>query len=158
MHACSEAAAGRHKVCIVESVEASTLCDAIQRCLLRFKMQHVLVPLVVVVCFTTCTCRHFVSCVCVLRFCFVCFHLCKVCFLWALGSIMVQYIADDIGYNQPFIFTYIGSCALSSCLPIYLACSWAGLAPNPPFRSEEGRSVPPRYCIVSSSPNIYLIL
>lgn len=55
LHACSEAAGGRHKVCVVESVDAILgsipICDCMTRSNVVYcvsKMQHVLAPLVFV--------------------------------------------------------------------------------------------------------------
>ncbi|CAM9419899.1 unnamed protein product [Pylaiella littoralis] len=56
--------------------------------------------------------------------------------LWAAGSIIVQFVADDIGYNQPFVFAYIGSGVMTLFVPSYLGLSLLGLAHNPPFREE----------------------
>lgn len=62
----------------------------------------------------------------------------KVSMLWAFASILVQHIADDIGFDQPFVFTYIGSGVMSTCVPAYLACASLGLVKNPPLRDETG--------------------
>eukprot|EP00752_Nemacystus_decipiens_P009315 g8324.t1 len=67
------------------------------------------------------------------------FFVFLVCLLWASGSIIVQFVADDIGYNRPFVFTYIGSGVISGLVPSYLVLSLLGLARNPPLREEGGR-------------------
>ncbi len=62
----------------------------------------------------------------------------QVSLLWAAGSVIVQYVADDIGYNQPFVFTFIGSGVMTLFVPSYLVSSLLGLAHNPPIREESG--------------------
>lgn len=66
------------------------------------------------------------------------FAFVKVSFLWAGGSVLLQHISRDIGYNQPFVFTYVASCAISMCLPTYLGMSLLGLVYNPPLRDKTG--------------------
>lgn len=52
---------------------------------------------------------------------------------------MAQHVANDIGYNEPFVFSYIASGALSTCLPIYFFSSLLGLVPKPPLREKKGQ-------------------
>ncbi|CAM9408666.1 unnamed protein product [Ectocarpus sp. 13 AM-2016] len=66
------------------------------------------------------------------------FFIVLVSVLWAAGSIIVQFIADDIGYNQPFVFTYICSAVMTFFVPSYLGLAFVGLAHNPPFRDRAG--------------------
>lgn len=65
-------------------------------------------------------------------------HTHQVCLLWASGSVIVQFVADDIGYNRPFVFTYIGSGIISCLVPSYLGLSLLGLVQNPPLREGSG--------------------
>eukprot|EP00903_Cladosiphon_okamuranus_P019971 g18350.t3 len=66
------------------------------------------------------------------------FFIFLVCLLWASSSIIVQIVADNIGYNQPFVFTYIGSSVISCLVPSYLGLSLLGLVRNPPLREGSG--------------------
>lgn len=58
--------------------------------------------------------------------------------LWATSSVIVQFVADDIGYNQPFVFTFIGSGIITTLVPSYLGLSLLGLTQNPPLWDEPG--------------------
>lgn len=60
--------------------------------------------------------------------------------LWASGSIITQFVANDVGYNQPFVFTFFGSGVISFLVPSYLGLSLLGLAQNPPLRERSGES------------------
>eukprot|EP00903_Cladosiphon_okamuranus_P019969 g18350.t1 len=74
------------------------------------------------------------------------FFIFLVCLLWASSSIIVQIVADNIGYNQPFVFTYIGSSVISCLVPSYLGLSLLGLVRNPPLR--EGSAPKAEECSV----------
>lgn len=67
------------------------------------------------------------------RFTFV-----KVSLFWMAGNVLIQHVALDIGYNEPFVVTYMGSCAVSMLLPVYFGMSRLGLVYNPPWRDETG--------------------
>lgn len=69
----------------------------------------------------------------------------QVSLLWATGSIIVQFVAKDIGYNQPFVFTYIGSGVMTLFVPSFLGLSLLGLAHNPPIRDRSGMCCLPQH-------------
>ena len=71
-----------------------------------------------------------------------------MCLLWASGSVILQFVADDIGYNRPFIFTYIGSGVITGLVPSYLGLALLGLVQNPPLREGSGKSRTTSLCIL----------
>jgi solute carrier family 35, member F5 len=62
------------------------------------------------------------------------FFIVLVAALWAGSSVMIQYIYDNLNYEEPFVLTYIGTSLFFVYIPGWFVMSWLGLVKNPKFR------------------------
>uniref|UniRef100_A0A7S2GQ05 EamA domain-containing protein n=1 Tax=Octactis speculum TaxID=3111310 RepID=A0A7S2GQ05_9STRA len=59
--------------------------------------------------------------------------------IWAGASVLVQYIYEELDYEQPFVLTYICNSLFAIYIPGYLAISLFGCVKNPPLRGHGPR-------------------
>jgi len=62
------------------------------------------------------------------------FFLVLVAALWAGSSVLIQYIYDNLDYEEPFVLTYIGTSLFFIYIPGWFILTWLGQVKNPRYR------------------------